>query len=231
VTARSSRSRVRPGCRGAPPLRPIRCRPTDRWVVGPFGQCAAGSGLAWCAQHGCPHAAHGPQRGPGRIRRPVDRSARRTGVSGYPGDGTQRWPAVHALDAAVLFRLALESAPAGRPGTPSATRATRCGTSPQSSAGDWACRSRSSAGELRPVRPDLRHDQPASSATPAMPSGGSRPTPASSRTWKPFSPDAHRFQGTGRGRLNGPWQWAGTSGTGTLQFVVGDGVLSGSLSG
>ncbi|MCS5733806.1 SDR family oxidoreductase [Herbiconiux daphne] len=40
--------------------------------------------------------------------------ARQTGIAGYPGDGTQRWPAVHALDAAVLFRLALETSPAGR---------------------------------------------------------------------------------------------------------------------
>ena len=39
--------------------------------------------------------------------------ARSTGIAGYPGDGAQRWPAVHALDAAVLFRLALEQAPAG----------------------------------------------------------------------------------------------------------------------
>lgn len=39
--------------------------------------------------------------------------ARQNGVAGYPGDGLQRWPAVHALDAAVLFRLALEKAPGG----------------------------------------------------------------------------------------------------------------------
>jgi len=39
--------------------------------------------------------------------------ARRSGVAGYPGDGSQRWPAVHARDAAVLFRLALESATPG----------------------------------------------------------------------------------------------------------------------
>lgn len=40
-------------------------------------------------------------------------AARRSGVAGYPGDGEQRWPAVHARDAAVLFRIALERAPAG----------------------------------------------------------------------------------------------------------------------
>ncbi|GHE73365.1 SDR family oxidoreductase [Streptomyces griseoaurantiacus] len=58
-----------------------------------------------------PRTVH--EEGRGGFAGLLTEAARRTGVAGYPGDGSQRWPAVHARDAAVLFRLALERAPGG----------------------------------------------------------------------------------------------------------------------
>jgi nucleoside-diphosphate-sugar epimerase len=114
----------------------------------------------------------------GFVARLVD-IARETGVSGHVGDGANHWSAVHRLDAARLFRLALESAPAGsvlhgsaEQGVPTRAIAEAIGRQldlpiPSTSAG-WAASSRWTP------RPRAR--------APASCWGGSRRSPGCSRT-------------------------------------------------
>jgi nucleoside-diphosphate-sugar epimerase len=89
--------------------------PTDGPVGGRSRSVTAVLDLASCGVRSAsvrlPRTVH--NQGRGGFAGLLAEMARRTGVSGYPGDGAQRWPAVHALDAAVLFRLVLEKAPAG----------------------------------------------------------------------------------------------------------------------
>ena len=86
-------------------------RPGRRsWPYGDSGACPRLARVR-CTAVRLPRTVH--NNGLGGFAGVMTRIAWESGVAGYPGDGAQRWPAVHALDAAALFRIALEQAEAG----------------------------------------------------------------------------------------------------------------------
>jgi nucleoside-diphosphate-sugar epimerase len=72
---------------------------------------ASGRGIRVCVVM-LPRSVHGQGERHGFVPQLIA-TARTKGVSGYIGDGASRWPAVHVKDAASLYRLAIEQAPAG----------------------------------------------------------------------------------------------------------------------
>lgn len=84
--------------------------PTDRIANAAYTLALAERGIRSAVVRLAP-IVHGD--GDGGFLTPLVMIARATGVSGYAGQGTNRWPAAHVNDVARLYRLGLESAPPG----------------------------------------------------------------------------------------------------------------------
>jgi len=84
--------------------------PRSRWATAEFVVSLASRGVRSSVVR-LPPTNHG--KGDHGFMAALVGMARDSGVSGYIGDGVNRWPAVHRDDSARLFHLALEKAPAG----------------------------------------------------------------------------------------------------------------------
>jgi nucleoside-diphosphate-sugar epimerase len=84
--------------------------PLTRWATAEFVLSLSTQGIRSSVMR-LPPTNHG--EGDNGFMATLVAIAREKGVSGYVGDGSNRWPAVHRLDSAHLFALALSDAPAG----------------------------------------------------------------------------------------------------------------------